>query len=173
MAILIALALVAGCKAQQPAQKLPPPGLRGAIGSDEPRQPGVSNTDPCAMQMHDLSGALLLFYATRHRVPESLEELRVIGIIVPDGGHLCPTSGRPYLYDPECRIDAGARGRVVVCDATPAHAGYRWAVTVIGPQGPGPLVTKVVALPESLFKAAALAAPPLPAGPSTPPAPQR
>ena len=47
--------------------------------AQKPARPGgnsLSNTDPCAMRMHDISGALLFYYAMHHELPKSIDELR-------------------------------------------------------------------------------------------------
>ena len=41
---------------------------------------------------------------------------------------------------------------IVLYDATPAHAGHRWCISIIEPSDPnGPLITKVIAVKEDAF----------------------
>jgi hypothetical protein len=60
-------------------------------------------------------------------------------------------SRTPYLYNPTGIFLAERNTYLVVYDPQPSHQGHRWAVTVEHPQPGVPLVTKVVALPESFF----------------------
>src|SRR4051812_46100928 len=59
----------------------------------------ITNTAPCASQLHDISEPLLLYYLKNHHLPGRLEELRTI----PGFESIeltCPVSKRPYLYNP-------------------------------------------------------------------------
>ena len=111
----------------------------------------ISNTDPCAMRLHDICEPLLLYYVMNHRLPDRLEDLRQL----PDSANLeltCPVSHKKYLYNPVGLLDTESKSRVILYDAAPSHSGMRWAVSIIEPeQENGPLVTKVIALPESHF----------------------
>src|SRR5262245_21737862 len=64
------------------------------------RQSGaLSNTDPCAMRLHDISGAILFYYASHHQLPPTLAELRAM----PGFDQLefiCPESNLAYVYAP-------------------------------------------------------------------------
>lgn len=109
--------------------------------------------DPCVERLHALAGHLLAYYALNRTVPEHIEELaKVAGPLDEPPQFACPVSGRPYLYVP-AGVPRGDNkpGTLVLFDSTPAHAGMRWAVAVDRPRGPGQLVTKVVAEPESTF----------------------
>ena len=107
------------------------------------------------MRMHDISGALLFYYYVHHELPKSLDELRHMSGFE-DVEYACPTSGLPYVYVPAGLPAPNQPGaKIVLHDATPAHQGMRWAITILEPQDPGPLVTKVIAVPESYFAAGA------------------
>jgi hypothetical protein len=109
-------------------------------------------TDPCAMRLHDLAGALLLYHASHGSLPATLEELRnVPGAIAPLESFACPVSKAPYRYEPAGLSLRGRVARVILFDATAAHDGKRWAVEVPDSAPDEPLVTKVVSLPESAF----------------------
>jgi hypothetical protein len=109
-----ALAVAAGCGSEPTAAVLPPT---------------PPDDDPCVERMHDLCGPLLLYRATRGRLPDRLEDLsKVAGL----GEHLsfvCPVSGKPYVYNKAGEAVRGA-GLVILRDPLPSHAGYRWAVAV-------------------------------------------
>lgn len=130
--------VLAGCQASKPKQ----------ASGDTP----LTMTDPCATRLHDLSGALLLYHATYHQLPPTLEDLRRIpDAVSPLESFNCPVSRRPYLYSQGGVAVAGQTGKVIVYDATPAHDGKRWAIEVLDSSPDSPLVTKVVSLPDSDF----------------------
>lgn len=107
-------------------------------------------TDPCAMRLHDLAGALLLYHATYGMLPPSLAELREVpSLLGPLETFKCPASAMDYQYDPN-----GERKRdrvLLLYDPAPAHEGKRRAVELIESKPNQPLVTKVIALPEEYF----------------------
>ena len=116
-----------------------------------PARSSSANTDPCAMRLHDVCGPLLLYYASNRALPAKLEQLSA----VPGFDHVkdftCPASGKPYVYNPP-GIPAPDRAmRLIIYDAVPAHGGTRWAIAIPINPGEGPLVAKVVAVPESRF----------------------
>lgn len=119
-----------------------------ASPSDAP----ITNTDPCATRLHDLCGPLLLYYATHRQLPPQLEELRSVSGLESAVELVCPVSGRPYLYNPQGILLPEQQARVVIYDPLPSHSGMRWGISIIEPSGPGPLITKVIALPESVFR---------------------
>ena len=112
----------------------------------------VSNTDPCATRMHDISGAMLMYYALHNRLPAELDALRT----TPGGEALepftSPASGRPFLYNPVGVIDSKrASQRLVLYESAPTGGGFRWAITIVEPTQGQPLVARVVAIPEAEF----------------------
>jgi len=112
--------------------------------------PVISNTDPCASRLHDICEPLLLYYLKNNRLPGRLEELRDL----PGFEQIeltCPVSKQAYLYNPIGITSAESRARIICYDPTPAHAGCRWAISIIEPEDNGPLITKVIGLPESHF----------------------
>ena len=100
-----------------------------------------------------ISGALLFYYATHHELPKSIDELRHLPGFE-DVEYVCPVSGLPYIYVPAGLPAPNQPGaKIILHDAAPSHQGMRWAITILEPQGSGPLVTKVIAVPESYFAA--------------------
>jgi hypothetical protein len=144
-AVMIALVVASapGCK----STKKPKPNL-----SKTPLVVPITNTDPCAMRMHDISGALLLYYQKHHHLPPTLEQLRELefpGL----GDFTCPVSKQPYVYLAAGISSPEQGARIVLWDATPVHDHHRWAISIIEPQSDqAPLVAKVIALPASGFR---------------------
>ena len=123
------------------------PGAAASLSQVSP----LSNTDPCAMRMHDLCGALLMYYFTHSRLPERLEELATIPGAEEPLSFVCPSTNTPYIYTLDGITIPERRTSIIVFDPSPAHAGLRWAISIEEPQVGQPLVTKVLALPESFF----------------------
>ena len=149
---LLAVA-VAGCGPTRPdTPAAPGPGEVAApvASGDVPSAP-ITNTDPCATRLHDLSGSLLLYQLLNNRAPDTLADLVDLdaGPAVPEA--VCPVSGRPYVYRPGGIYLQDRDAHVVIHDPAPSHSGMRWAVTYRPPAAGGPPVTKVIALPESFF----------------------
>ena len=151
LALLVGLAVaVAGCESKPTAKGAPGPRLDGSTPA---AQAPISNTDPCAMRLHDLCGPLLMYYRLHHALPQRLEELKEVPSFGTDVELTCPVSKQPYVYNAFGLANADRTERVVIYDATPAHSGFRWAISIIEPQDANAaLVTKVIALPESQFQ---------------------
>jgi hypothetical protein len=162
--LLVALmSAIAGCQSTtQPAQPSPyirkapaaaaagGAGAGGAKSANQAAAPAISNTDPCASRLHDICEPLLLYYLKNHQLPRRLEELRDL----PGFEQIeltCPVSNKPYLYNPIGITTAENRTRLICYDPAPSHFGLRWAISIIEPEENGPLVTKVIGLPESHF----------------------
>jgi hypothetical protein len=124
-------------------------GARNAVGS--PSAQTLSPTDPCASRLHEMCGGFLFYYVAHHRLPDRLEDLRQAEPDLATTPFVCPVSNLPYIYEPAGRILAGYDGRFIVFDAAPTHLGMRWAISIIEPMAGGPLVTKVIAVPEDKF----------------------
>lgn len=142
--------LLAGCAGDpQPAGDTA--GREVRAPADVPSAP-ITNTDPCAMRLHDASGGLLLYVRLYGRLPTTLEDLSEL----PEGilelpPMACPVSEQPYVYRPRGIHLAERDEHVVLHDPAPSHSGMRWAVTFTEPADGGAPVTKVIALPESFF----------------------
>ncbi len=134
--LALLLILIAGCSAPHTPAPEAQPDLRDDL----------SNTDPCAMRLHDICGPLLLFDSTYEHLPPTLADLRKL----PGFANLdltCPVSHQPYLYAPNGIIVPGQSGRIIVYDPLASHADHRWAIVLLPPNRDGALWTKVVALP--------------------------
>ena len=145
MVALVAAILLSGCKSARPDQPSQAPATRSASASDS------SNIDPCATRLHDLCGPLLLYYSINHRLPPTLAELQKMAGFEQQVKLTCPISDKPYAYNPVGVGIQGQDARVIIYDSGKTHAGMRWAIGIIEPQGDEALVAKVVALPESHF----------------------
>jgi hypothetical protein len=109
-----------------------------------------SNTDPCAMRLHDVCAPMLLYFGRYQTLPARIEELaQVPGVSVPELA--CPTSGQPYVYNPQGPPGLEAGTRIILHDATPAHDGRRWGIVVREPAPGQALVVNVIAVPEAVF----------------------
>lgn len=120
----------------------------GSLSAEAP----ITNTDPCAMRLHELSGALLLHYFNHFELPQDLAQLQPLesGKLLPPA--VCPVTGAPYIYYPTGILLTEQQAYVVLYDSAPAHSRMRWAVTVHEPADGGEtLLTKVIVLPESFF----------------------
>jgi hypothetical protein len=108
------------------------------------------NTDPCAMRLHEISGALLLYFVQHRDLPPTLEALEKVPGATDSGPLICPVSHQPYIYLPAGVPAPDGESRIVLADAQPSHGGMRWAVTILPPAN-GPLIAKVVPIPEPQF----------------------
>src|SRR6266567_3349870 len=113
--VLCLLLLVAGCSA--PATRKPPPAPN-------------SNTDPCAVRLHEFCAPLLLYFATNHALPPDVGALKSLPGFADAGPFECPVSHKPYLYTPDGIPAPDPGARIVISDPQPSHNGMRWAVTV-------------------------------------------
>jgi hypothetical protein len=86
--------------------------------------------DPDATQMHDIGGALLVYYRARGYFPEKLDELLVID---PSLKFVSVRDGKPYGYDPEGRAALKIGSKILVYSAEPIHGvnpniAARWCI---------------------------------------------
>ncbi|HEY7090208.1 MAG TPA: hypothetical protein VH518_19075 [Tepidisphaeraceae bacterium] len=118
-----------------------------------PVQPGtpIVASDACGERLHDISGALLLYYAMKHRLPDKLEELHEMPGFEYVKDFTCPDSHKPYIYNPVGILDVEKHTRVIIYDPAPTHHGLRRAISVVEPQGNEALITEVLLLPENWF----------------------
>ena len=104
-------------------------------------RPSLKN-DPCAERLHDICGALLMYYATRRQLPPTPAALRsTAGVPLPP--LVCPASGKPYVYTPAGVPIPQRTGRVVMYDPQPSHSGMRWAVLAT-PSPDGNITARVI-----------------------------
>lgn len=139
-ATLVLLAITCGVLPScAPATKAPP----------APQPTPSLALDPCADQLHEISGLLLEYYVAKRKLPPTLADLKAMAPGRPDL-FVCPTSHQPYVYVPGGLALPAEEpiGRLVVYDATPAHNGLRWGITVVEPRGNQPLITRIIAVPN-------------------------
>lgn len=120
----------------------------------------ITNTDPCATNLHSMIALFYLWYGSHHDLPENLDQLRAIPWDDPVA-FTCPVSREPYIYNPSGivrtsksvvgGVETQKNERVIVYDPKPSHMGYRWAITVQEPEEDKAMVAKVILLPESFF----------------------
>jgi hypothetical protein len=145
---LVLLSALAGCQSNSTSS---------GHGVTPPAEESA-NLDPNAEQLHDISGAILLYYAIYKQMPEQLTDLqRLNDVDTPTSGtpplkFTSPDSGLPYLYYPEGLVSPDGMGKIFVCDATPSQSGNRWCI-VQGPSNGRTLSLRVEALPEKVFQA--------------------
>lgn len=111
----------------------------------------ISNTDPCAMRLHDLSGLLLMYQMEHGQLPAALSDLAGFPGFDQLGGLVCPVSGKPYVYNPNGIMLPEQNKHVIVYDPEPSHAGMRLAITIDDPRDDQPMLTRVLVLPETFF----------------------
>jgi hypothetical protein len=140
--LLLGASLAAGCQSTTRSNH-----AKGPPADTAP----ITNTDPCATRLHDICGAILFYYATRHHLPARLEELTALPGFEDIHEFRCPVSGQPYLYNPIGIVSPDQPTHIILYDPAPSHSGMRWAVSFVEPQGAAPPFTKVIALPESYF----------------------
>ena len=102
------------------------------------------------MQVHDLSGELLMFIVQTGQFPATLGDL-VAGSTNPNLKTTCPVSGEPYVYrNPP--IELAERGLFVLLhDPKPSHDHQRWAITYRPAEAGKAPVTEVKLLQNQFF----------------------
>lgn len=114
-------------------------------------QAPISNTDPCAGKMHDISGAFLMYLLRYNDLPETLSQLMPYAQPMGVTDFTCPVSGLPYVYQRDGILFPEQNARVILYDPKPSHSNYRWAIILGAPTPDQPPRTKVIALPERFF----------------------
>jgi hypothetical protein len=137
--IILAAVLMCGCRS-----------IHSPGPSSSAAKPVV---DPCSARLHDIGGAILLYYALNRRMPARLEDVADLADLDAPLNFTCPLSGRPYLYNPKGLAIPGTDKRIIVYDSTPAHDGQRRCL-LMPPITPGKAVsTDVQSFPEKVFSA--------------------
>lgn len=152
---LVGVLLLVGCSAPAGRQASPTTRSANAASTTQPaaaqRADRLTVNDPCPSRLHDLAGPLLVYLTTHYRLPERLDELRQMPGGERLGDFACPTSGRPYLYNPAGVVGANVSRRAVIYDAAPTHDGYRWAIVIREATPNAPFIAEVVAWSEGRF----------------------
>ena len=151
--VLLALGWTAGC--QTPGEPAAP----------SPRPPV---TDPCAERLHEISGQLLLYYATNKRLPQSPDELATVELKSSGPPLVCPESGKAYLYRPDGLTVPGYPGLLVLYDATTVHNGGRWGIFRSNRDSGTSLGFRVVWVDEAVMRSVPRATTPSPASAEPP-----
>ena len=138
-------ALLAGCK----TGPKPPPATAPSLSQSE--SPVIGSTDPSAMKLHDLSGAMLMYYALNKRLPDSIDDLRPLADGDAGADALVPGTRTPYVYSANGIVLQDQSARVVLYEPAPLHDGFRLAVRIDEPKPDRPLIARVISLPESFF----------------------
>ena len=150
----VAPAVVVTDSRSAPETERPAIDLEKAVGSD-----------PCAIRLTEISGALLQYYALQGRLPAKLADLKVFA----DADrplHTDNPSGVPFAYAPAgLRSETDARSVIVYDDAPKGKA--RWAILMQKPRGRQPASMWVLPLSQEQFAAYA----PVPSA-TTAPAPR-
>lgn len=110
----------------------------------------LGNRDPCASRLHDYCGSFLMYVAVKGRLPDTLDQLNRLPGMEPLE-FVCPVSGKDYVYNPNGIMLPEQNARIILYDPAPSHMNYRWAVIAVDKGDQQPMVTKVIALPESFF----------------------
>jgi hypothetical protein len=141
-------ALLVGCETTTKT-----PERRGLPARSDGGLPGpLSLDDPCAERLHNLIGPILQYVVINKRLPDSLEEVKPFGDIIDPVNLNCPVSNEPYVYVPKGLTHEKQKNLVIVHDATPAHNGRRWCITM-APRQPGqPMSLEVIDIPEVFFR---------------------
>ena len=120
---------------------------------EDPSESLALATDPCAMRLHDISAAMLMYINLHKRMPESLEQLRPLADAGEDFHLVCPVSGKPYVYVP-AGLGVVDQDRVlVIFDSEPAHNGWTWDIVLDPAVGNQPLTLTVVRHSQPVLKA--------------------
>jgi hypothetical protein len=130
-------------------------GCQSDSGQGRPIPSGHSTRsldDPCATQLQNISGALLLYYAMHRSMPASLEDLGPLADVDAPLQFVCPSSGLPYVYNPQGLVSAGRNKRIIVYDAKPVHDGARWCILMAPPGANSSISVEVLLVEESDFK---------------------
>jgi hypothetical protein len=98
--LLLAALLLPGCQGPG-GQTTGLSGPAGVKGAPAPGELDVDPNDPCVTNLGALVENLILYYSVRHRMPDSLTELRPTSVSGQKISLTCPQTGRPYTYVPQ------------------------------------------------------------------------
>ncbi len=109
-------------------------------------------SDPCAAHLHDISGAMLLYYAVNRELPKSLDDLKSMADFDAPLDLNCPTSKETYTYVPGGLETPGKSKFIILHDASPAHGGGRWCILMEPAKGRAAPSMEVLLIPEPIFR---------------------
>ena len=133
-----------------PLAGLPPASAAGPrLTTDQ-----VVGSDPCAVQLQNVEGVLLQYFALNHQLPPTLQDLIPLADADQPLSLVCPETHQPYAYLPAGLSAANQAKRIIVYDAAPHRSGTRWCILMppLTHAHPGSLSMEVVALPEAAFR---------------------
>ena len=144
--------VLSGCQSASTPQKnsTPPPPLPT---DHQPSADEAVGSDECSNRLHDIEGALLLFYVANHRLPIVLDEVKPYADAGTPLKLTCPVSNQPYQYSQAGLFAAGYDKRLIVWDPLPSHHGMRWCIVMPELQPGRALVPEVVQMSEKAFEA--------------------
>ncbi len=154
--LLTILVTLAGCQTTTVTES-PNRGRTRVEGTQQTDRSSVSAdqavaSEPCAARLHDVAGALLLYYAVNKQLPPTLADLQdsVGADMLLD--FTCPDSKLPYVYVPN-GLRHPDRPKVIILHDPIQVKGKRWCI-LVQPGGPGTAQSlEVLAIPEPLFLA--------------------
>ena len=118
------------------------------IKSNDP----MESQDPCSVRLHDIEGALLMYFMINKHYPDTLEELRSVADVDTDLKFTCPVSNQAYGYAPRGMRAPGRQKLVIVWDTDTAHAGRRNCIMAVDtPNSHAPQSLEVLSIPEPVF----------------------
>jgi hypothetical protein len=116
------------------------------------------NLDPCAMNLQELSGALLLYVQTRQQMPPNLAALEQFLAVsqtqltnLPKAQFTCPLNHAPYGYSPDGLVIPEDDGRIVIYDTRAVHGRIRWAVRIVPSVDGRPPYATVIPLTDEMI----------------------
>jgi hypothetical protein len=109
-------------------------------------------SDPVATQMHEISGAMLQYYALNGRLPPQLEELQPLADVGRPLSFESAATGKLFVYVPAGLQSPDDTRQIVLYDEKPAKSGHRWVILMQRPKGRQGAATWVVPLSESVFR---------------------
>ncbi len=142
IAICMMIVAVCGCAKTKGPTQSPPSHIE---------QAPISNTDPCATNLHDISGLFLMYLLEHKDLPQDLSGIAPYAKQMGVSDLNCPVSHEPYIYTRDGILLPDQNARIILYDAKPSHSGYRWVIAIGSPSPDQPPRTKVIALPESFF----------------------
>jgi hypothetical protein len=153
MLAALSFSFLAGCQ-PSPQQAQLPPAHGVSNQADQTASADVAlATDPSAMRLNDISGALLLYYATNKQFPNQLEELNAGGYSDRRLRFTNPVTDKPYVYVPTGLMLGGHRKRIILYDQTPTPDGRRFCLVTVLDSRPGSAqAVEILSLPEDIFE---------------------
>ena len=117
-----------------------------------PSKPGgalISNNDPSAIKMHDIEGAILMYFAINKTLPEHIADALPLADVPLD--LKVPGSEKEYVYTRDGIRLQDQEARYILYEPAPMHSGFRLAIKLNDPEPFKALVMQVIPVPESFF----------------------